>query len=98
MRFIKNQACKNIILVILVLGLVSMPLLLNRHDEYSGTDGDAAKAVGEVRPGYSPWADSFWKPPGEAENLLFTLQAALGSGFVGYYFGYQRGKRKSGRS
>lgn len=98
-RFIKSQACKNIFLAAVVLGLVCMPLLLNRGGEFSGADGKAAKAVEEIKPGYTPWADSFWKPPGgEVESLLFTLQAALGSGFVGYYFGYQRGKKKSGRS
>lgn len=97
--FIKSQACKNMLLVIMVLGLMSMPLLMNRSEEFGGTDGQATKAVGEVRPGYVPWADSLWKPPGgEVESLLFALQAALGSGFVGYYFGYQRGKRKSGRN
>jgi cobalt/nickel transport protein len=26
------------------------------------------------------------------ESLLFALQAAIGAGFIGYYFGTRRGK------
>ena len=42
-----------------------------------------------------PWFQPFWEPPGGGtESLLFALQAALGAGFIGYYFGLKRGERK----
>lgn len=93
--FFKKQAAKNLVLVLLVLALVAAPLAAYRGAGFSGADGEAEKAVSEVSPGYQPWFESFWEPPGgEVESLLFALQAALGSGFIGYYFGYQRGKKK----
>ncbi len=33
-----------------------------------------------------------WEPPSpEIESLLFAVQAALGAGVLGYYFGRRRG-------
>ncbi len=93
--FLKNQAAKNLLLVLAVLILAAAPLAVYRGAGFEGADGEAEKVITEVRPGYSPWLDSLWRPPGgEVESLLFALQAALGSGFIGYYFGYQRGKKK----
>ncbi len=37
---------------------------------------------------YEPWFSNIWEPPsGEIESMLFALQAALGAGFIGYFFG-----------
>ena len=34
-----------------------------------------------------------WTPPSkEIESLLFSLQAALGAGLLGYYVGLRRGR------
>lgn len=86
---------KNTLLFLAVLGLVIFPLVMHRDAEFSGSDGEAQKVISEVKPGYTPWFSSVWKPPGgEVESLLFALQAALGGGFIGYYFGYQRGRKK----
>ena len=87
----------NVILLIVIAVLVLAPLLLpvadHRDAPFGGADGQAAAAIVETYPGYRPWFESFWEPPsGEIANLLFSLQAALGAGLLGYYFGLRRGQ------
>ena len=62
---------------------------------FSGSDDQGKQLITTIDPGYKPWFSPIWEPPSsEIESLLFALQAALGAGFVGYYFGYTRGKRR----
>lgn len=90
---------KNIFLLALVIIITTAPLAIYRGSDFEGADGKAEKAITEINPGYQPWFHSLWEPPGgETESLLFALQAALGSGFIGYYFGYKRGKKISGET
>lgn len=90
-----NTAVKNTILGLLAVSLVVLALVLNRGSDFKGTDSIAEEIVSEMRPGYTQWLQSLWKPPGgEVESLIFALQAALGSGFIGYYIGFKRGKSK----
>lgn len=85
----------NLLLVLAVIVLAVSPLVIKKGSEFRGADAEAQKLAAEVRPGLEPWYSSFWAPPGsETESLLFALQAAAGSGFIGYYFGYQRGRKK----
>lgn len=85
----------NLLLVLAVIVLALSPLAIKQGSEFGGADAEAQKVAAEVSPGYEPWYRSFWEPPGtETESLLFALQAAAGSGFIGYYFGYQRGRKK----
>lgn len=59
--------------------------------EFGGADGHAEDLIGEIAPGYEPWASPLFEPPsGEVESLLFALQAAIGAGFIGYYLGSRR--------
>ena len=89
-----SLTAKNTILILLVLALVIVPLVMNKAPEFSGADGQATDLIGQIDKDYQPWYSSFWEPPGgEMESLLFAVQAAIGSGFIGYYFGYVRGKR-----
>lgn len=62
--------------------------------EYGGTDQKAESVISEITGGtYKPIAEPIWKPPsGEIESLLFALQAAIGAGIIGYFFGYYRAK------
>lgn len=91
----KNLVLKNVMLIFLVAALTVIPLVMQRGAEFGGADGQAEQVITETNPGYEPWFQSFWEPPsGEIESLLFALQAALGSGFIGYYLGYVRGKGK----
>jgi cobalt/nickel transport protein len=81
-------------LVFIVIALAIVPLFMNPGSEFGGADGEAEGAILEVAPNYEPWFESIWSPPGgETESLLFALQAALGAGVIGYYFGVKRGQK-----
>lgn len=81
-----------IILVIAVVILFAAPLLLFPSAEYGGADVAAEQAITDQ--GYTPWFSSIWTPPSsEIETLLFSLQAAIGAIIIGYFIGYERGKR-----
>ena len=59
---------------------------INRSTE--NLSQDTADAITAARPGYKPWFQPLWKPPSdEVESLLFSLQAAIGAGFLGYVIG-----------
>jgi len=89
-------ARKSIVLLLLVVILAVVPLVINRGAEFGGADGEAEGVIAEINPSYQPWFASVWEPPsGEIESLLFSLQAALGAGLVGYYFGLRKGQARS---
>ncbi len=80
------------ILIAIVAVLFIAPLVMFPDAEYGGADGAAEDAISET--GYEPWFTSIWEPPsGEIESLLFSLQAAIGAVIIGYFVGYERGKR-----
>jgi len=89
----------NMLMLAGVILLTLIPILIVKQagDEeiFAGADGQAEEVIAEINPDYKPWASSLWKPPSrEIESLLFALQAALGAGFLGYYFGVRRGRAK----
>ncbi|MCU0839804.1 MAG: energy-coupling factor ABC transporter substrate-binding protein [Rhodospirillales bacterium] len=89
MSFLRN----NRIVLALAGAIVLLPLVLPglRDAEFGGTDGQASEAVAATAENFQPWFEPLWKPPsGEIEGLLFALQAALGAGVIGYYFGRRR--------
>lgn len=84
---------KNLILILMVAFLVVFSLCLQKGAEFSGADGLAEEAISQLQPEYRPWFSSLWEPPsGEVESLLFALQASIGSGFIGYFIGYVKGR------
>ena len=84
---------KNLILAVIVVAISVIPLLFLKNAEFSGSDDKAEQAITQIDENYKPWFSPVWKPPSaEIENLLFSLQAAIGSGVVCYYFGYLKGK------
>ena len=90
---------ENTILAILVIIIVVLPLAmysgLGEDQGYFGGSDDQG-SDGVVETGYEPWFHSFWEPPsGEIESLLFAVQAAIGAGIIGYFFGYWRGESKT---
>lgn len=90
-----NILKKNLILIILFVVISSAPLLMYNDAEFSGSDDKAEEAITQIDKDYKPWFSPFWEPPsGEVESLLFSIQAAIGSGIVCYYFGYLKGKAK----
>jgi cobalt/nickel transport protein len=81
-----------IILIVIMVGLFVAPLILLPNAEFGGADGGAEQAISYT--GYEPWITPIWEPPsGEIESLLFALQAAIGAMIIGYFVGYERGKR-----
>jgi len=90
-----NGLVKNLVLIAIVIGLAVVPLFMVKDAEFGGADGQAEEAITEINANYKPWFSPVWEPPsGEIESLLFALQAALGAGFIGYYIGYARGRKK----
>ncbi|MCX7861348.1 MAG: energy-coupling factor ABC transporter substrate-binding protein, partial [Chloroflexus sp.] len=66
------------------------------NSEFPGADMLAEKAIQEIAPDAEPWFRPLWEPPGsETESLLFALQAAIGAGFIGYFFGRQQGRKEA---
>jgi len=81
-----------LILIAIMVGIFVVPLVLLPDAEFGGADGGAEQAISDT--GYEPWFNSIWEPPsGEIESLLFALQAAIGAMIIGYFVGYERGKR-----
>jgi len=67
-------------------------LIILPNAEFGGADGNAAQEIEDS--GYEPWITPLWEPPsGEIESLLFSVQAAIGAVIIGYFVGYERGKR-----
>lgn len=90
---------KNLILIAIVIVLAVVPLFMAKNAEFGGSDDQAEQAITEINKDYKPWFSSVWEPPsGEIESLLFSLQAALGAGFIGYYIGYVKGRKKKDES
>jgi len=90
-----SGTAKNIILIVFVVVLAFSPLALIRGGEFAGADDRAEKAITSIDPGYHPWLKNIWEPPSsEVESFLFALQAALGAGFIGYFLGYSRGRKR----
>lgn len=84
----------NWLLLLVAVALIVAPLILKPEAEYGGADGEAEGLITEIKPEYEPWFSSIYEPPsGEIESLLFSTQAALGAGIIGYYLGSR--KRKS---
>lgn len=89
----------NILLLLAVIALVVAPLALGvgagREEPFSGADALAEERITADHPDYEPWFHSLYEPPsGEIESGLFALQASLGAGFLGYYFGVARTRRR----
>lgn len=84
----KNLLMKNLFLLLLVIIIAIIPIMFVKDGDFEGADGQAEEAITEIASDYEPWFSSFWEPPsGEIESMLFALQAALGAGFMGYFFG-----------
>lgn len=86
---------KNLLLLSFVIILVIVPLLTIKETEFGGADSKAVAVISEIQPNYEAWFTNIWEPPGgETESLLFALQAAIGAGFIGYFIGSMRQKKK----
>ena len=92
----KRSTLVNWLLLAAVVVLVAFPVVFV-NGEFAGSDGQAEDAVTASHPDYRPWFAPLYEPPsGEIESGLFALQAAIGAGVLGYYFGVARTKRRLG--
>ncbi len=85
----------NLMLIGALILLILAPLFLHRGDGetevFGGADGEAMEQALALQPDYEPWFEPFWEPPSvEIESMLFSLQAAIGAGFIGFYFGKKK--------
>lgn len=91
-----NQSSKSLnnwFLILGVVGLAIAPLIFIRDAEFGGADGQAEEVITEIQPGYEPWFASIFEPAsGEIESLLFSSQAAVGAGIIGYAIGLYKGR------
>ncbi|ORT53453.1 energy-coupling factor ABC transporter substrate-binding protein [Frankia sp. KB5] len=89
----------NLTLFLAVVVLAVAPLVLSlgdgKEEPFAGADTQAETQISKQDPGYKPWFSPLYEPPsGEVESLLFTLQAAVGAGVLGYVFGVARTRRQ----
>ncbi len=95
----RSNTLVTVLLIAMVVGLIAFPLAFKSGAEFGGADNAATRTIVEIDPGATPWFQPIWTPPGpEVESLLFALQAALGAGFIGYFFGLKRGARRAADS
>ncbi|MGB0388828.1 MAG: energy-coupling factor ABC transporter substrate-binding protein [Ardenticatenaceae bacterium] len=95
----KQNNINSWLLLAIVAILAIVPLFLHPESEFGGADGQATDAIAEIQPDVEPWFEPIWSPPGgETEGLLFVLQAAIGAGMIGYFFGLKRGQRQAQES
>lgn len=89
---------QNLLMMMAVVVLVGIPLWMVQRpapgpdgkevEIFLGADDQAKDVIGKLAPGYRPWFKPLMEPPsGEVGSLLFALQAALGAGFIGYWYG-----------
>ncbi|HKQ80388.1 MAG TPA: cobalt transport protein CbiN [Blastocatellia bacterium] len=88
---------EKIILIILLVVFASPFVMkrLGRMDGFVGTDNQAQDMIGRIQPGYRPWFNSIFVP-GEKEEWLFALQAAIGVGVFSYCLIKLHARRKTG--
>jgi len=92
----KNKL-KNTLLILICLVILMAPFILHRDSEFEGSDAQGEEMITEIQVDYEPWVSPiFPEIPGEIETLLFTIQAAIGGGFIGFYIG--RNKNAQGNS
>jgi cobalt/nickel transport protein len=84
---------QNLLLLLGVIVLVVAPLVFHsKTAKFAGSDDQASAMIANIQPSYHRWAVPLWQPPSaEVESLLFAVQAGLGAGLLGYYFGRRSG-------
>ncbi len=94
----KGKVKTGIILVLICILIAVIPLVLIKNSQFGGSDDAASETISEILgvEEYKPWASPVYEPPGaETESLLFSLQAALGAGIMGYGIGILRERTKN---
>jgi cobalt/nickel transport protein len=84
-----------VLTILLIFAVQFFYMSATTNSEYGGADDKPAGVIDQITGGtYKPIAKPIWEPPSaEIESLLFALQAAIGAGILGYFFGYYRAKK-----
>lgn len=83
-----NSTKKNICLLLLCVVLIVAPFIVAKNGAFAGSDDLAEEKIEELNGDYTPWAHHIFEPPsGEVESFLFSLQASIGAGFIGFFIG-----------
>jgi cobalt/nickel transport protein len=101
-----SKRWQNLLMLLAVIAITVYPLWALRGPKvgpqrgsaeiFVGADGQAEGVVRQLAPDYRPWAEPLVEPPSsEIESLLFSLQAVLGAGFIGYYLGVKRERNRA---
>jgi cobalt/nickel transport protein len=96
---------QNLLMLIVVVALVALPLWMVKKPApgadgkevpiFAGADDKAKDLVNSLSPDYKPWFKPLLEPPsGEIGSLLFAVQASLGAGFIGYWYGCSKTRAK----
>jgi len=88
-----------VVILIAVIGLLTafVPGMIGITPQWSGADTAASSKIGEISD-YKPWFSPLWMPPScEIETFLFSLQAAIGAGIIGYIAGLYIGRNETKR-
>jgi len=98
MEFLKNPLFKNrnflyALAAIFIFALFALPFFLNPNAKFGGADVAGKDLIAQQAPNYKPWYSPWWTPPPETESMLFALQASIGALIIGYFIGYEKGKR-----
>lgn len=89
----KKMVKLNIVLLLVLIAITLTSLYIGRGSDFGGTDVKGEEIISVINPTYEPWFESIIVlPSGEIESLLFSLQAAIGAGVIGYYIGLKRAK------
>lgn len=87
----------NTLMLIAVVLLAVLPLVFVQG-EFGGSDDAAEQLIQSIEPSYTPWFSSLFELPAETESMLFALQAAIGAGFIGFAFGFFKGKASKSKN
>jgi cobalt/nickel transport protein len=88
-----------VILLIALIGLLTafVPQIFGTTPLWGGADAVAASKIRQMSD-YKPWFSPLWEPPSsEIETFLFSLQAAIGAGIIGYIAGLYTGRKEKMR-
>ncbi len=94
----KGKFKTGVLLIAVCILIAVIPLALIKDSEFGGADDAASETISEILDveEYEPWASPVYEPPGgETESLLFSLQAAIGAGIMGYGIGILKERTKN---
>jgi cobalt/nickel transport protein len=92
----KNMTKINIILLMVAIILTAIPFAITKNKDIKETDKKVEVVIKEKNKENVSWFESLLKmPPKEVKNLLFTLEVAIGIGFICFYIGFTIGKKKN---